>query len=781
MIGEQAPSGSLFCVVTAMKMLSRSEMRYAGLLLLLLVLAAVACYETLSYLEDRILTLDKQRAENRLSDYLTFEQDRMMAVLEHAMESRPPLDASQSPFLQKIIESGQIMQINLLAAAIVAPDGSLLDVVLSEGSRGRVDDGGQSLLDWKSFSEAVRDVRMTSAGYAGSALGPAFLSFSPIPTENGQALLLILRALDREYVRKIRQTYPDLEGMTINSEAAAPDQRIAIYDYSGVPVGYFTVSRESSLSGAVISSIGLPVYLLIMSFLFLSGGLGLWAIRFSTVIEGRRRVGRFVDAMDYLPDGVLLVDRATRAEGINPAAIEMSGGLARKGTALEVIFPFLSAEDVNTLMVTSGPHEVEKQFASAGGPHVWRFRSQPMEGMALIMISDVTSRRAKELRERQIATIHMIGRIARGVAHDFNNILCAVSGHAELLRALKPGREEMESVSAIIGESDRGARLAAHLLELSRMGDGGQPAEQVAEAVRQAGEILRVGLSYGWDIRVECGANAFPPVMLSRIQLEQVVVNLGLLVADDMGTEGVLHVMLRHPSEECLLKVSQSCAALVMVWASHVHAPVLEMDTILEEAPATQYGGVIHSVLRSMLEEVDGRLDTFQYGRRFLYRVCLPGAPAHVDPHKNGIPQSGEGNLYKPADDYLRGRKIMLASTSFANIADLHVLLMERGGEIRVAGSLVEALDIVNERNPLHLIVYDMGMLGEDARGLLRATLKLHPQAGILALCREEDDEVSALADRVEFSPHEASAPELLEALSSAWEKARRGIGSSMR
>ena len=123
----------------------------------------------------------------------------------------------------------------------------------------------------------------------------------------------------------------------------------------------------------------------------------------------------------------------------------------------------------------------------------------------------------------------------------------------------------------------------------------------------------------------------------------------------------------------------------------------------------------------------------------------------------------------------------MLASTSFANIADLHVLLMERGGEIRVAGSLVEALDIVNERNPLHLIVYDMGMLGEDARGLLRATLKLHPQAGILALCREEDDEVSALADRVEFSPHEASAPELLEALSSAWEKARRGIGSSMR
>ena len=47
----------------------------------------------------------------------------------------------------------------------------------------------------------------------------------------------------------------------------------------------------------------------------------------------------------------------------------------------------------------------------------------------------------------------------------------------------------------------------------------------------------------------------------------------------------------------------------------------------------------------------------------------------------------------------------------------------------------------LNERNPLHLIVYDMEMLGEDARGLLRATLKLHPQAGILTLCGAEGDD----------------------------------------
>ena len=132
MLGEQAPAGSLFCVVTTMKILSRSEIRYAGMLLLLLVLAAVACYETLSYLEERILALDIQRAENRLSDHLSFEQDRMMAVLEHAMTARQPLDFPQQPFLQKVLEAGQAMQLKLLASAMVNPDGTLLDVVLAE-------------------------------------------------------------------------------------------------------------------------------------------------------------------------------------------------------------------------------------------------------------------------------------------------------------------------------------------------------------------------------------------------------------------------------------------------------------------------------------------------------------------------------------------------------------------------------------------------------------------------------------------------------------------------
>ncbi len=757
-----------------MKLLSRSEARYAGLLILLLALAAVACVETLSFAENRIQILDQKRARDRLSDYLSFEQERMMVVLDHMLSARPPLDAPQQAFLQNVLDAGRSGQINLMAAAVVKPDGTLLDVLLSDSFRARADDEGRSLLDWKALSDSVSSVHATSAGFIGSALGPAFVAFSPIPAEDGQTLLVLLRALDRDYIRRIQQTYPAFEGLSLPQEPTGSRQHVPVRDPAGEIIGYFIISQEYSLAREVINGISVPLYVLMMSFLFLSGGLGLWAIRFSTVIEGRRSVGRFVDAMDYMPDGILLVDRSTRTEGINPAAIEMSAGLARKGVPLSGIFPDLAAEDISTLMVTSGPHEVERRISRPDGQRVLRFRSQPMEGMALIMISDITSRNAQEVRQRQMATLHMIGRIARGVAHDFNNILCAVSGHAELLNAAPLADEEKESARTIITESDRGARLAAHLLELSRAGEGGQPSDNIAEIIQQAGDILRVGLSTDWEIRLECDRE-FPSVTLSRPQLEQVVVNLGLLVADDFEEGGVLHLMLKHPSLECLLRADVNCAAMVLVWASAANAPVLTMDADLAEAPATQYGGVIHSVVRSMLEEVDGRLDTFLNGRRFVYRICLPRCSLPDSSQAVCEKDQTDNQSKDPVLNFIKNRQVMLACEPNANIADFRALLTNHGAEITVAGNLVEALDSVNEKSLLHLIVYGMDLLGEDARGLLRATLKLHPQAGILALCGAEDQKVSSMSERVEFTLADSSAKDLLEALSRAWNKARQG------
>jgi len=69
-----------------------------------------------------------------------------------------------------------------------------------------------------------------------------------------------------------------------------------------------------------IKQLSIAIWALTMGCMFLAGALGLWAIRSTAEIEGRRRIGRFVDTMDYLSDGLMAIDGKGHVRGSNPAA-----------------------------------------------------------------------------------------------------------------------------------------------------------------------------------------------------------------------------------------------------------------------------------------------------------------------------------------------------------------------------------------------------------------------------------------------------------------------------
>ena len=301
-----------------------------------------------------------------------------------------------------------------------------------------------------------------------------------------------------------------------------------------------------------------PILALTMGFLFLAGALGIWAIRSTAVIEGRRRVGRFVDAMDYLSDGLLAVDRRGRVTGSNPAARNLAAPDAGIGGSLHDYFPYLSEDDLAWLEDTTTPQEVECVSREPNRLRAYRFRSQPSEDINLILVSDVTRQKADEMRGRQVARLQLIGRIARGVAHDFNNILCAISGHASLLDRQKAAGDSV-SLKAIIRESQRGAMLAGQMLDLSRTGVKGSPCAAFAEHVEKAAHLLHVALSADWQVIADVQGN-LPAVPLTDTQVEQVIVNLGLLASDELEKPGVLHIRVRDPSTEPLMNRGKGSA-----------------------------------------------------------------------------------------------------------------------------------------------------------------------------------------------------------------------------
>lgn len=478
------------------------------------------------------------------------------------------------------------------------------------------------------------------------------------------------------------------------------------------------------------------IWALTLGFMLIAGAFGIWAIQFSVEAESRRRIGRLVDAMDYLRDGLLAVDRKGRITGSNPAAAKIVGSTLTKHESIEDVFTCLSKEDVSLLLSTKEPNEVERKLVSANISRILRFRSQPSEGLTLVLVSDVTTLNAQRRRSRQIARLQLIGQLARGVAHDFNNLLSVISGHASLLTRLQPDSSEMaNSVEAITQSTDKGIALAGHLLELTQPAIAGRSTDMVEEHVRTAVESLRNSLPATWKVE-STFQDQLPAVALTGIQIEQVVLNLGLLAADALNEPGILKITVAKPNTNHLFNVDSRFAGVILITTAGPSVTARADETIVRET--SRESGVIQSVIRSMLEESGGTLDCLTgNGGSPIYRVCLP---------RGIIITSREeaGELAGELGDYIADWTILLAKRTHQH-SPLDKRLDELKVKVERVDNITSVLARVEEARKLDAMILDKYLLGKEAAGLLKAIVKLHPTAGIIVLCEDAELEIAGL------------------------------------
>ena len=82
---------------------------------------------------------------------------------------------------------------------------------------------------------------------------------------------------------------------------------------------------------------------------------------------------------------------------------------------------------------------------------------------------DITERKALEMQLLQAQKMEAVGLLAGGVAHDFNNVLTAIGGYAELVREDLPGEDaRRHDVEEILRATERAATLTRQLLAFSR-------------------------------------------------------------------------------------------------------------------------------------------------------------------------------------------------------------------------------------------------------------------------------------------------------------------------
>jgi len=174
--------------------------------------------------------------------------------------------------------------------------------------------------------------------------------------------------------------------------------------------------------------------------------------------------------------------------------------------------------------------------------------------MVLYLFRDVTENRRTEealagLREQlfQAQKMEAIGRLAGGVAHDFNNILTAVLGFSNLIRT-ESGLSE--SVGKYVGEIEKATRRAADLTrQLLAFGRKQMLQPRVIDlnslVTNLQGMLQRL---IGEDIRLVSRLDREPPCTLADPgQIEQVITNLVVNARDAMQRGGTLTLETRNP------------------------------------------------------------------------------------------------------------------------------------------------------------------------------------------------------------------------------------------
>jgi signal transduction histidine kinase len=140
------------------------------------------------------------------------------------------------------------------------------------------------------------------------------------------------------------------------------------------------------------------------------------------------------------------------------------------------------------------------------------------------------------------ARMEALGRLAGGVAHDFNNILTAISGYAGVIGAdLSPDDPKQSDVSEIRSATERAARLTKQLMAFGRREEQEPQLIDVNDVISDVLPMLRQLI--GSDIELITNATSgLPPVYADHSQLEQVLVNLILNARDAMPSGGRLVV-----------------------------------------------------------------------------------------------------------------------------------------------------------------------------------------------------------------------------------------------
>ncbi len=421
------------------------------------------------------------------------------------------------------------------------------------------------------------------------------------------------------------------------------------------------------------------------------------------------------------------------------------------------------------------PHPgTEVRFLRVDGSEAWgelschRLRSAPEGELFLLVVQDVTHRRRLDEDVLRAERLRSVGRLAGGLAHDFNNILATILGNLSLAAShCRCGGQLSTDLAAAEKACQRARNLTQQLLTFAR---GGSPVRQPTSLLKVAREAVHYALQ-GAGLQVEMSTEGgLPAANVDPGQIGQVFQYL-LLNARDASERGRavrLRVALAESSEVERRNLEGGSYLRVEVEdEGHGIAPE-NLHRVFDPYFTTRNGGTglglaaVHSIIRRHggAIEVESTVDagtTF----RFFLPACQRAVDDTTDEVGRPIPRTGERRRVLVMDDTEPVREV------------IEGILDEAGFEVASAPDGLAAVQLFKQAfsgdRPFDAVVLDLvvegGMGGVEA---LKCMACIDPD--VRALVCSGYTSAPGMADPRKYGfrgvvPKPFTAPQLVEEL----------------
>jgi two-component system, cell cycle sensor histidine kinase and response regulator CckA len=371
------------------------------------------------------------------------------------------------------------------------------------------------------------------------------------------------------------------------------------------------------------------------------------------------------------------------------------------------------------------------QVESTGVPVKYRGETQVFG-----VVRDITARKREEeekakLQDRYLQSQKMesVGRLAGGVAHDFNNMLGVILGHAEMaLEKVDPAQPLHANLQEVRKAAERSSDLTRQLLAFARKQTVSPKVLDMNETV--AGMLKMLRRLIGEDIHLAWlpGMNLWP-IKMDPSQIDQILANLSVNARDAIVGVGKVTIETENvsfdeaycadhagfvPGEYVMLVLSDNGCGMDKEVLGKLFEPYFTTKGVGKGTGlglATVYG---------IVKQNNGFINVYsEPDQGTTIRIYLPR-------HEGKAKQEQIEVLKEPV---VRGQETVLVVEDEPALLDLSKIMLEmQGYRVLTAGTPGEAIRLAEEHaGEIHLLMTDVVMPEMNGRDLAKKMLSLYP------------------------------------------------------